>query len=151
MGDEELEPMERERQKQTGCARTNDRTVREGKGKRIDGERRQSGAPPRRSIRTPISPPGRAITAYREWDESHPKRMGWIVRHDEEEAGGHKGRWVQPEPSVPPPIPVAATAAAAAAANCASLTGLHRGKTYCCARKTKENVPSGDASAKVTD
>lgn len=34
VGDEELELMERERQKQTGCARTNDRTVgtrREGK------------------------------------------------------------------------------------------------------------------------
>ena len=38
------------------------------------------------------------------------------------------------------------------AANCASLTGLHRGKTYCCARKTKENAfPEGTPSAKVTD
>lgn len=58
-----------------------------------------------RSIRTPISPPGRAITAYREWDESHPKDgLGArIVRRSAEEEGADRGRWVQPEPSELPP------------------------------------------------
>lgn len=90
--------MERERQKQTRCARTNDRTVDSrrggetdrkidkesggengGKGKRNKEAENEWRTPSYRSIRTPISPPGRAITAYREWDESHPKRMGWMV------------------------------------------------------------------------
>ena len=51
-----------------------------------------------RSIRTPISPPGRAITAYREWDEIEPKRGGtgvvgrWRYRGTEARGGGRGWR-----------------------------------------------------------
>lgn len=110
-----------------------------------------SGAPPRAD---PYAPQYRSQAVQSRHTENgmSPIRRGWVgwsdsaARRGRGKGGGHKGRWVQPELSELPPIPVAA-----AAANCASLTGLHRGKTYCCARKTKENVPSGDASAKVTD
>lgn len=42
MGDEELEPMERERQKQTGCARTYDRTVDTRRGEERDRWREEA-------------------------------------------------------------------------------------------------------------
>lgn len=121
-----------------------------------------SGAPPRTDPYAPQYRP-RAVQSRRTENGMSPIRRGWVGWLDSapRRRAGMRGWGTEGAVGATgaeratPPTPVASIAAAATvtatAANCASLTGLHRGKTYCCARKTKENVPSGDASAKVTD
>jgi len=64
---EEEKEREREREREGGGEREGDKS---------EEAKSDWRTPSYRSIRTPISPPGRAITAYREWDEFHSRRMG---------------------------------------------------------------------------